>query len=201
MKVLLIVDVQKDFCEGGSLAVPDADTIVPVINELFPKLEMSVMTQDWHPADHGSFASNNEGKQPFEIGELSGQPQMMWPDHCVKDTDGAKFHQALDISHIKRIFKKGQDKTVDSYSGFYDNNRKHSTGLAEYLKSMGITDVYICGLATDYCVKYTVLDAIKEGFNVYLVKDACRGMSEETVKEAIEEMQKAGCNIIISNDI
>jgi nicotinamidase/pyrazinamidase len=196
MKALVIVDVQNDFCPGGFLAVTGGDEIVPIINSIIDEFDFVTATQDWHPQNHGSFASNN-GANPYEMGELSGQPQIMWPDHCVQDSPGAYFHKDLDLDGVA-VFQKGLDASVDSYSGFCDNNGKNPTGLAEFLHGMGVTDVYICGLATDYCVKFTALDAVKEGFKTFVLTDACRGVNAEAfgTANAIREMQDAGINCI-----
>jgi nicotinamidase/pyrazinamidase len=180
-KALLVIDVQKSFCKGGSLAVPDGDAVVPVINNLSAHggYDLVILSQDFHPADHGSFASQHPGKQPFDMGELNGQPQVMWPDHCVQGTDGAAFHDALDTSRVKFIQQKGMDKTVDSYSAFRDNHEKALTGLAEYLKKQGIDELHICGLATDFCVSFSALDAAKllPGVKIVFIEDASRGIS------------------------
>ena len=165
MKALIIGDVQNDFCPGGALPVPGGDQVVEVINRMQPKFELVVAIQDWHPADHGSFAANHPGRSPGEQIELAGLPQILWPVHCVQGTPGAELHPGLDRSRIARVFRKGTDPSVDSYSGFFDNGRRSSTGLGEYLKDQGVTDVYICGLATDYCVKATAMDAANLGFN------------------------------------
>ena len=201
MKALVIVDVQKDFCPGGALAVNEGDKIVPIINDLVDKFDFVVATQDWHPQDHGSFASNNDA-EPYTMGELSGQPQFMWPDHCVQDSPGADFHDDLDMEGAA-VFQKGLDASVDSYSGFYDNNGKNPTGLAKFLKEMGVTTVYICGLATDYCVKFTALDAVKEGFATVVIKDACRGVNanEGDVDKALEDMKNAEVLVFESKDV
>jgi nicotinamidase/pyrazinamidase len=197
MKALIIVDVQNDFLPGGALAVPGGDAIVPVVNRLLPDFPLIVATQDWHPADHGSFAANHPGRQPFEQIDLHGLPQTLWPVHCVQNTGGACFAPGLETRPIHRIFFKGTDARVDSYSGLFDNGRRNSTGLAEYLHTKGVTDVGVCGLATDYCVKFTALDALREGFRVTLIEDACRGVNLRPgdVEKAVEEMRTAGATI------
>jgi nicotinamidase/pyrazinamidase len=156
-----------------------------------------IATQDWHPADHGSFAANHPGRQPFEQIDLHGLLQTLWPVHCVQNTGGACFAPGLDTRLVERIFPKGTDPRVDSYSGLFDNGRRNSTGLAEYLRSRNITDVSVCGLATDYCVKFTALDALREGFRVTLIEDACRGVNLRPgdVETALEEMRTAGITI------
>lgn len=203
-RALILVDIQNDFLPGGALAVANGDEVVPVANTLIKRrdkvFDLTVATQDFHPRAHGSFASNNPGRKPGEMGELSGMAQVMWPDHCVQGTKGAEFASAL--GRVDKIFQKGLDPTVDSYSGFYDNGRRNSTGLAEYLKMQGVTEVVILGLATDYCVKFTVLDALTEGFKVMLIKDGIRAvnLSPEDDMRAIEEMRKAGARVLSSNE-
>ncbi len=191
MKALIIVDVQNDFCPGGALPVPEGDSVVEVINRIQPAFDLVVATQDWHPADHGSFAANHPGSRPGEQIDLAGLPQILWPVHCVQGTPGAELHPRLDRSRIARVFPKGTDPSVDSYSGFFDNGRRSSTGLGEYLNQHGVTDVYVCGLATDYCVKATGLDAVGLGFKTYLIEDACRGVELQPgdVQRAIGEMR------------
>jgi nicotinamidase/pyrazinamidase len=194
MNALIIVDVQNDFCPDGALPVPQGDSIVEVINRIQPGFDLVVATQDWHPADHGSFAANHPGRRPGEQVDLAGLPQILWPVHCVQGTPGAELHPGLDRSRIARVFPKGTDPSVDSYSGFFDNGRRSSTGLGEYLNQQGVTDVYVCGLATDYCVKATALDAVGLGFKTFLIEDACRGVELQAgdVQRAIEEMRGQG---------
>ena len=158
MKALIIVDMQNDFCEGGALAVQGASALVPQINAILPDYDVVVATQDFHPANHGSFAANHPGKNVGEVIDLDGLPQILWPVHCVQNTFGAAFHPDLDVSGLDGIFQKGADPRVDSYSGFFDNGRRHATGLGRFLQTKGIAQVHICGLATDYCVKWTALD-------------------------------------------
>ncbi len=194
MKALIIVDVQNDFCPGGALPVPEGDRVVEVISRVQPEFGLVVATQDWHPAEHGSFAANHPGRSPGEQIELAGLPQILWPVHCVQGTPGAELHPGLDRSRIARVFHKGADPSVDSYSGFFDNGRRTSTGLGEYLKDQGVTDVYVCGLATDYCVKATALDAVALGFKTHLLEDGCRGVELQAgdVQRAINEMREQG---------
>lgn len=197
MKALIIVDVQNDFCPGGALAVKDGDKITPLINDIQKDFDLVIATQDWHPKDHGSFASNH-GKKVGEIITLNGLQQILWPDHCVQGSRGADFVKDLDTKSIDKIFRKGTDKTIDSYSGFFDNGHKKATGLGDYLKEKNVAEVYVTGLATDYCVKFTALDAVKLGFKVHLLKEACRGVNLKAgdVDKAIMEMKENGVKII-----
>lgn len=203
MKALIIVDVQNDFIPGGALAVKDGDKTVPIINDLQLKFDFIVATQDWHPSDHGSFADNQEGKEVGEFIDLNGVNQFLWPVHCVQGSFGAEFHKDLKGDTWKVIFQKGTNPLVDSYSGFFDNNKQGDTGLSEYLKSHGIDVVYICGLATDYCVKFTVLDAISEGFQTFLISDATKAVNIQPndYDSAIDEMKAAGAVIITSQSL
>lgn len=203
MDALIIVDVQYDFLPGGALAIDKADEVIPVINRLQVKFDLIVATQDWHPADHGSFAANHPGAQPGQFIKLAGVDQVLWPVHCVQGSRGAEFHEELRSDTWSRVFRKGTNPLVDSYSGFYDNNRMGDTGLASYLREKGVQRVYVAGLATDYCVKFTVMDALGEGFDTLLVEDACRGVNlspDDSVK-AVQEMQKAGSGIIHSESV
>jgi len=198
MKALIVVDVQKDFCEGGSLAVNDADSIVPVINDLTANgnYDVVVFTKDWHPANHKSFASNWPDNALFDVVKLGNIDQILWPDHCVAGTDGARFHENLIVE--KPIFMKGEDPEIDSYSGFYDNDHSTSTGLREYLDKMGIDEVDVCGLATDFCVKFTALDAKACGFDTTVLLEASRGVfmnGEEDKEKTIKELEEAGIKV------
>lgn len=185
--------------------MPEGDEIVPLVNRLAQSgsFDLVVATQDWHPPDHLSFASQHEGRSIGEMIELNGHPQVLWPDHCVQDTPGAELHPGLDANSVTRIFQKGQKRAVDSYSGFYDNDHRTSTGLGEYLKEQDVSAVYICGLATDYCVKYSALDARQLGFETFLVEDATRGvnLNPNDVQEAIDHMRESGVTIVHSNDL
>jgi nicotinamidase/pyrazinamidase len=194
---LIIVDVQNDFCPGGSLAVPEGDRIVPIINELQKKFELVLATQDWHPANHGSFAASHPGKKIGDMIDLNGLPQILWPTHCVQNTAGAEFVPALDRSRIAQKFQKGTDPMIDSYSGFFDNGHRKSTGLGEWLTDRKVRSVHVCGLATDYCVKSTVLDARHLGFETAFIEDASRGVELKPgdVAGAIAEMRRAGARI------
>jgi nicotinamidase/pyrazinamidase len=203
VKALILVDIQNDFCPGGALAVAEGDHIIPIVNRLMPRFDLVVATQDWHPEDHGSFASRHDGKNPGDMHELAGLPQVMWPDHCVQGSDGAEFHPHLDTKRIEAVFRKGTDKTIDSYSGFYDNAQRRSTGLLGYLKEKGVSEVYVVGLATDYCVKFTAIDARNGGFETTLVEDAARGvnLNPGDVERAIAEMKAAGIRVTTSDAI
>lgn len=200
-KALIVVDVQTDFLPGGNLAVPNGDEIIPVINSIMDKFGLVVATQDWHPANHKSFASNNEGKNPFDMGELGGEPQVMWPDHCVQDEAGSEIAPALEQGPIATIFRKGMDPEVDSYSGFCDNGHKNFTGLEEYLTGVGINEIYVCGLALNYCVKFTALDA-KDLTNlpVTVITDACRGL-DPGIQGALDEMKQRGIHLLTSDQL
>lgn len=203
MKTLLIIDIQNDFLPGGSLAVHDGDKVIPVINELIPNYDHVIATQDYHPENHGSFASNHLGKNVGEFIQLNGLKQILWPIHCVEGTNGAEFAKELQTHRIDCIFRKGTNPDVDSYSGFYDNGRLQDTGLTDYLKKQGTDELHIAGLATDYCVKFTALDALTDGFKTYLITDATRGVNINTndSKIAIQEIEHAGAHIITSNEI
>ena len=202
MKALILVDLQNDFVPGGALAVPDGHAVVEPANRVQPSFELVVATQDWHPPDHGSFAVNHPGKQPGEVIELNGLEQILWPAHCVQTTRGAALLDALDKTRIDRVFQKGTDPGLDSYSGFYDNGHRRSTGLGEYLRQRGVEDVYVLGLATDYCVKYTALDARRLGFRTFLIEDACRGveLAPGDAGRAVEEMRAVGVTAIRSSE-
>ena len=205
MKALLLIDLQNGFCPGGNLPVAEGDRVIPVANRLMREggYDLVVASQDWHPANHGSFASQHPGKSPFEMGALSGKPQMLWPDHCVQETADAAFHPDLETGRIQFVQRKGQDVGVDSYSAFRDNDRHALTGLAEWLKARGVTALDIGGLATDYCVKFSVLDALDlmPGVRVRFVEDLSRGISPEGVTAAIAEMKAAGAASVTSGEI
>ncbi|KAB2916061.1 MAG: bifunctional nicotinamidase/pyrazinamidase [Hyphomicrobiaceae bacterium] len=182
--VLLVVDVQNDFCPGGNLAVPGGDEVVPTINQLSTRFKHVVLTQDWHPTGHGSFASANPGRQPFETITVSYGPQVLWPDHCVQGTKGAEFHPALQVPHAELIIRKGYRREIDSYSAFYENDRTTPTGLAGYLRERGLKRVFLAGLAFDFCVRYSAEDASRLGFEVVVIEDACRGIDIDASVEA-----------------
>lgn len=200
MKALILVDIQNDFLPGGALAVPNGDDVVPIANGLMTEFRLVVATQDWHPANHSSFAANHPGKKPFEQITLDGQPQILWPVHCVQTTQGAEFAPNLQTDRITRVFRKGTDPAIDSYSGLFDNGHRKSTGLGEWLKRQGVAEVFICGLATDYCVRFTVLDAVQFGFRTNLIEDACRGVNlqPDDVRNSIAEMKRAGAVVLQS---
>ena len=174
--VLIVVDIQNDFCPGGALAVPHGDEVVAIVNTLAARFRNVVLTQDWHPRDHLSFASSHPGKRPFETVEASYGAQVLWPDHCVQATAGAEFHPALAVPHAGLVLRKGIDRSIDSYSTFYENDRKTPTGLVGYLRERGLTRIFLAGLAFDFCVRYSAEDARREGFDAFVIEDACRGI-------------------------
>jgi nicotinamidase/pyrazinamidase len=180
-RVLIVVDVQNDFCPGGALAVPDGDAVVPVINALARRFDTVVLTQDWHPAGHISFASSHPAKAPFDVIDLPYGPQVLWPDHCIQATPGAAFHANLDLPQAQAIVRKGFRPSVDSYSGFLEADRVTPTGLGAYLHQRELTQAFVVGLATDFCVAWTALDARRLGLAVTVVEDACRGIDAPTV--------------------
>ena len=201
MKALLLVDIQSDFLPGGALAVPEGDKVIPVANRLQTHFDLVLATQDWHPAEHGSFAANHPGKQPGDIIDLNGLRQILWPVHCVQNTPGAAFAPGLDTSRFTQVFQKGTDPGIDSYGAFFDNGHRKATGLGDFLKARKVTDVFIAGLATDYCVKFTALDAVALGFRTHLLADACRGvnLNPDDVARAIAEMKTAGVQVADSS--
>ena len=191
--MLMIVDVQNDFCPGGALAVPDGDAVMPVVNRLAAEFAHVVLTQDWHPPGHGSFASSHPGRQPFETIEMAYGAQTLWPDHCVQGTPGAAFHPASAAPHAELVLRKGFRPAIDSYSAFRENDRTTPTGLAAYLRERGFERLTLCGLATDYCVLFSALDAREAGFAVDVVLDACRGIDlDGSLARAIAAMRDAG---------
>lgn len=202
-KALLLVDIQNDFIPGGALAVPDGDAVVPVANRLMDRFDLVVATQDWHPQDHGSFASQYEGRQPGEFVTLGGMEQILWPDHCVQGSKGAEFVSDLNTEGIARVVRKGLDKAIDSYSGFYDNDHRSATGLADYLDAQQVDEVVIVGLATDYCVKFTALDARRLGLKTSVVKEGVRGveLNQGDCNTAFAEMENAGVRIVSIDDM
>lgn len=200
---LILVDLQNDFCHGGSLAVPDGDAVISIANQLQHYFDIIVATKDWHPQNHVSFSSSHVDKKVFDVVSVGNLNQVLWPNHCVQHSKGAEFHPDLDISLINKIIYKGTNKNVDSYSAFFDNSHLRETGLADYLHEHHIKDVYIMGLATDYCVKYSCLDAVQLGFNTYLIEDACRGVEikKGDINKALLEMKNRGVKLIRSVDI
>jgi nicotinamidase/pyrazinamidase len=190
---LIVIDVQNDFCPGGALAVPGGDEIVPGINALMRDFDHVILTQDWHPAGHSSFASSHSGKAPYEMVDMPYGPQVLWPDHCVQGTRGGAFHKDLDTDRAAIIQRKGMSPAIDSYSAFFENDRKTPTGLDGALKSLGITDLTLVGLATDFCVAYSALDAARLGFGVTLRPDLCRAIDlDGSLDKALDDMQTQG---------
>ena len=201
--VLLVIDVQKDFCPGGSLAINDGDAVVPVVNHIAAKSDRVIATQDWHPYDHVSFAGNHPGKNLYDIVEVGGIKQMLWPAHCVQGTDGAAFHPALSTENFSLILRKGMHSRIDSYSAFQENDKKTSTGLEGYLRGLRIEHLYLCGLATDYCVFYSAMDAVRLGFRASIVIDACRGVDapKGNIEKSLKEMKKHGIALLNSSEL
>jgi nicotinamidase/pyrazinamidase len=201
MRSLIIVDIQNDFVSGGSLEVPGGEQIIPLVNQLSEKFDLVVATQDWHPPSHKSFASNHDDKMPFDKISLGGLEQVLWPDHCVQGTSGAEFHHLLAMNKVEAIFRKGMDPDIDSYSGFYDNGHKKSTGLTGYLRDRRVESVYVCGLAGDYCVYYTAKDALAEGFKTFLITDATRSIIPSDFQKALGDIRRSGGMIITDDDL
>lgn len=202
---LVLVDLQNDFFPGGALGVPsaDADTIILLANELSPLFPWVIATQDWHPKNHRSFVTQHPGHQLYDVISLNNIPQILWPEHCVQGTFGAKFHSQLNQQAIHQIIHKGTDPNIDSYSTFFDNKHLRRTGLEAYLKDKGITEVFIMGLATDYCVLYSVLDSLALGFKTYVIVDGCRGINKEPqdIEKALKKMQDSSATLITSDQI
>lgn len=202
-KALLLVDIQNDFCQGGGLAVPEGDAIVPLANIMQAHFDLIIATQDWHPHNHVSFAINHPGHGVGDVILVDNIPQVLWPHHCEQDTNGAALHAHLLKEKIRYIVHKGTDPNIDSYSAFFDNEHLRSTGLADYLKNENVKTIYVMGLATDYCVKYSALDAAHLGFEVFVIVDGCRGveLNPGDVENAYQEMRSAGIKLIQSVDI
>lgn len=197
--VLLVIDVQNDFCPGGRLAVAGGDLVVPVIHSIAPRFEHIVLTQDWHPPDHRSFASTHPGKEPYDQTEMPYGNQTLWPDHCVQGTRGAEFHPDLDLTRAELILRKGFRSEIDSYSAFFENDRATATGLAGYLRERGLTRAFLCGLAYDFCVAYSALDARRLEFEAIVIRDACRGIDlQGSVARMEAELARAGVGVIDS---
>ncbi len=203
MKALILVDLQNDFCPGGALEVAQGDQVIPIANQLMDRFELVVATQDWHPANHKSFAANHPWRKPGQIIDLNGLEQILWPIHCVQESFGAEFVPELNTSAIQHIFQKGTDPEIDSYSGFFDNGHRKTTGLGDFLKEQQVKEVFILGLAADYCVKFTVLDALELGFKTNLIKDGTRGVNlqVEDTQKAFKEMEAKGANLITSQEL
>ncbi len=203
MNALIIVDLQNDFLPGGALPVPHGDEVIPLANELQRHFNLVVATQDWHPPDHGSFAANHPGKQPGDRIILDGIEQILWPVHCVQNTHGAEFAPSFDTSRIAQVFHKGIDPRIDSYSAFFDNAHRRETGLADYLKERSINDIYLMGLALDYCVKYSALDAGQLSLNTHVIVDGCRGIELEPgdIDRALDDMKQVGAILLQSQDL
>ena len=203
MRALILVDLQNDFCKGGALEVKNGDAAISIANQLMPKFDIVVATQDWHPANHGSFAANHLWRKPGQVIDLNGLHQVLCTIHCVQYSFGAMFHKELNTEGVHKIIQKGTDPEVDAYSGFYDNGRKKQTELTDYLSSKNVDEVFVMGLATDYCVKYTAFDAVSLGYKTYLIVDGSWGvnLTEGDVDNAILEMSTAGVSIIYSSEI
>jgi len=203
MNALIIVDLQNDFLPGGALPVPRGGEVISLANELQQRFELVLATQDWHPPNHGSFAANHPGKKPGDRIKLDGIEQILWPVHCVQNTHGAEFAPSFNTSRIAHIFHKGIDPRIDSYSTFFDNAHRRETGLADYLKERAIRDIYLLGLALDYCVKYSALDARQLGLNTHVIADGCRGIGLEPgdVDRALDEMKRAGAVLLESREL
>ena len=198
MRALLLIDIQNDFLPGGRLAVPAGDEIIPLVNALQPQFDLVVATQDWHPAGHQSFASSHAGRSQFEQIDLHGLPQVLWPDHCTQASDGAALAPALRTERIEAVFRKGMNPEIDSYSAFFDNGHRKSTGLADYLRGRGVTEVVVAGLAADYCVYYSALDALAAGFATTVVTDATRAISAEGWAAAQADLRAKGARLLAS---
>ncbi len=203
MNALVLVDLQNDFLPGGALPVPQGDDVIPVANRVQALFPLVAATQDWHPANHGSFAAEHAGHQPGDVIDLDGLPQVLWPVHCVQGTSGAAFAPSLDTHRIGQNFRKGTAPAIDSYSGFFDNGHRKTTGLGEFLRAQKVSDVYVMGLATDYCVKATALDAREFGFATHLIIDGCRGVELQPgdVERAVAEMAAAGVRLVRSDAV
>lgn len=201
MNALILVDIQRDFLPGGALAVAEGDQVIPVANQLQEYFDLVVATQDWHPPHHGSFASQHPGKQPFDQAELAGLPQTLWPDHCVQGSPGAAFAEELRMNKVEAIFRKGMDPGIDSYSGFFDNGHKKATGMGDYLRGRKVDTVYVVGLAGDYCVNFTLLDALHLGFNAELVREGVRSIREEGFQRAVKELKEKGGKVVSAHEV
>ena len=201
MKALILIDIQNDFLPSGALPVPDGDSIIPVVNKLQDYFDLVIATLDWHPVDHKSFASNHVGKKPLDVINLHGIQQTLWPDHCVQGTPGADFPPSLNLNKATVIFRKGMDPELDSYSDFYDNARRNSTGLAGYLKEKNVNEIYLTGLAGDICVYFTAMDSLAEKFTTFIIEDATRPLSRNDFEKAKQHFIEKGGKIIQSADL
>ena len=203
MKALLLIDLQNDFLPGGALAVPHGDAVIPLANQLQIGFKLVVATQDWHPSNHKSFAANHPDRKPGDVIKRRNVSQILCPVHCVQNTRGAQLAPGLLLQRVNKVFRKGTDPEIDSYSGFFDHGHQRATGLGDYLKEKRVREVYVMGLATDYCVKFTALDALALGFKAFLIEDACRGVNlkPDDVSKAIQEMQQAGVAVIRSRRV
>lgn len=202
-KALIIIDVQKDFCPGGALAVPEGDEIISRINKLSGRFKRVIATQDWHPAGHISFAVNHPGKKEFDVIEYKGTEQVLWPSHCVSGTPGADFHSGLNTDSVDLILRKGSNPEIDSYSAFRENDKSTLTGLEGYLKTLGIKETYLCGLALDYCVFFSAIDSMELGFDTYVIVDGTKGIDspQGNIDKSLAVMRKKGIKIIKSDDL
>jgi nicotinamidase/pyrazinamidase len=203
MRALILVDLQYDFCPGGVLAVPQGNETIEVARRLMPHFQTIVATQDWHPPDHKSFAASHPGREPGQVIDLDGLSQVLWPVHCVQGTRGAELHEGIDRSRLTAVFQKGTDPRIDSYSGFFDNGHRKATGLGDWLEQRGVRQLYVLGLATDYCVKFTVLDALKLRYDVWVIEDGCRAvdLTPGDGERALAEMRGFGAAVIPSGAI
>jgi nicotinamidase/pyrazinamidase len=203
MKVLLLVDIQRDFLPNGALPVPEGDLVVPVANRLMSHFPLVVATRDWHPPDHCSFASQHVGQHVGDVIEIDGLQQVLWPDHCIQGSSGGQFAADLNSAGFHQVVSKGTDRSIDSYSAFFDNGHRSKTGLEDLLREHAVTDVYILGLATDYCVRCSVLDALDLGFRTHVVRDGCRGVDLQPgdCDRTIQEIRAAGAMITSSSDV
>ncbi len=201
MKTLILIDIQYDFLPGGALEVKEGDQIIPVVNKIIKEFDLFVATQDWHPKDHKSFASNHSGKKEFDKIILRDQDQILWPDHCIQNSKGAEFHKDLDLTNVEAIIRKGMDTEIDSYSGFYDNGHLKSTGLAGFLRERDAVELYFCGLAADICVYFSIKDALKEGFKCYMIEDATKPWNPDDYNKVKSELKEKGCGFLLSEDL
>lgn len=202
-KALVLVDIQNDFLPGGALPAPNGHEVIPIANKAQDYFDLVVASQDWHPVNHSSFAAQHPGRKPGEIIELQGIQQILWPNHCVENTQGAAFADNLNTQKIKKLFYKGSNINIDSYSAFFDNEHERSTGLGDFLKKEKVTDVYLLGLTTEYCIKFSALDAMRLGFNTYVIEDGCRGinLNPTDAVDALEELRQVGVKIIQSSEL